>query len=283
MGRCFDYVEAYCRNYVIWANRRRERGTEKFPRLSDNEEYEGVNMAQVLGEGIKDKWGEYKKKNPSYTLKEKTKHKDELMNDYSRNSCKFFNDYILIDMPENLDCWVAGGALRDFYLYGYIKGETDIDIFTTCQANFDVIRSTMQEYYREDSESEFAVTFKERDDEEKIVQIIKIFYNNPQECIMNFDLACCCAYIGKKGDTFLHDAAEEFYDDNFDKKIRLLKLNDNPNSTLYRIKKYQGKGYRISDNELLAMTKCYLDGDYDLDELVETYNGLRLMSEVDDD
>ncbi len=207
-------------------------------------------------------------------VSEKGKMKIDFVSNYS----DFFHNYILIELPEDAIYWIAGGAIRDFYLYGYIKGGTDIDIFTDNQENFNKITKELNNYYDKKKESDFAITFTDKDDEEKVVQVIKKFYKSAQECIQNFDLTCCCSYISKHGDGIMFDAAEEFYDDNYNKKLRLVKLNEHPTCTFGRIQKYIKKGYTIEDGELLAMAKCYLEGDTDFATLSEEYTGLKLIS-----
>ena len=210
-----------------------------------------------------------------------SKDKDELISEFRGGIKKFFYEYILIEIPKKIECWVAGGSLRDFFLYGYIKGESDIDIFTTNQGNFDKIVKGLSEFYNIKQDSSTAITFTDKDDEEKVVQVIKKFSDSPQECISKFDLTCCCAYVSIVGDednTVIFDAAKEFYDDNYDKTLRFVKLSDNPSCTLGRIQKYKKKGYNVTDYELLEVIKCYLAGETNFDELTNEYNGLKLKS-----
>jgi len=203
---------------------------------------------------------------------------DLLIQRYADLAPTFFKKYILLELPEGVDAWVAGGALRDYFLYGYIKGETDIDIFTTDQGNFNLIVNELHKYYNRKGETDFAITFTDKEDEEKIVQVIKKFYKSGQECIKTFDLTCCCAYIGMMGDDNVYfDSAKEFYTDNCAKKLRFVNLHDNPTLTLSRIAKYQKKGFEIEDDEMLAIIRHYLNNTTDFAKFVDTYQGLELQ------
>jgi Icc-related predicted phosphoesterase len=209
--------------------------------------------------------------------------KDKELN-FNRDVISFFTDYILIEIPEEVPAWIAGGSLRDFLLYGYIKEETDIDIFTNNQENFDILRKEFNQFYIEKEESNTAVTLLGKEDDEKKVQLIKIFYDNPVECINNFDFACCCAYVGyhptkdknKRTERVIFDAAEEFYKDNESRTLRVVRLNDSPTATLGRIQKYKAKGFTISDVEKLSIMNAYINGDRQLEEIYEAYEGLKL-------
>lgn len=212
----------------------------------------------------------------------KGKEKEEMINCFCKNIRNFFNDYILIELPNDVNAWIAGGALRDFFLYGYIKTGTDIDIFTNSQENYDKIKNELLLYYDEIMETDFALTLVDKDDNEKILQIIKKFHKDPQECISRFDFTCCCAYIGQVAAAvtkeIIWDAANEFYDDNYNRNLRILKLNEKPAVTLTRIKKYcKDKGYHISDFEKKELVNAYINGQYQLEELVIEYEGLKVV------
>ena len=125
-----------------------------------------------------------------------------------------------------------------------------------------------------------------KEDSEKVVQLIKLFSDHPNECISNFDFTACMAWVGREpmdktiGDDreipVSSDAVDEFFEDCYNKKLRLVKLNDNPAVTLNRMKHYKEKGFEISDFEKKAMVNAYLSGDYQLEEVVQEYEGLRL-------
>jgi hypothetical protein len=206
---------------------------------------------------------------------------NEKANKFNNEVIQFFTDYILLELPEGVPAWVAGGALRDFLMHGYIKEDTDIDIFTDSQTNFDKIRKEFNNYYNETEESKTAVTFFDKEGSEKKVQLIKIFYPSPMECINSFDFLCCCAYVGylptkdgTRSNDAIMDAAEEFYEDNCNKTLRVLRLNDNPTVTLARVQKYIKKGYAITDYEKLGIFNAYIHGHRQLEEITEEYGGL---------
>jgi hypothetical protein len=216
------------------------------------------------------------------------KSRTEMITAYTDNVIKFFENYIFLELPSDVDAWVAGGALRDFFLYGCVKSGTDIDIFTTNQANYDKIVAELLNYYDKQKESEFAITLTHKEDDDKIVQVIKKFHETPEQCISNFDLLCCCAFVrkawwdGQPVDSpglvacAYGDYVPEFFDDNYTKTLNFLKLNENPNTTLYRIQKYIKKGYSITDENILTMIKCYLHSDTNFASLISEYEGLRV-------
>lgn len=230
-----------------------------------------------------------KKDNGWNPKNKKSENLSRMITAYCSNVNKYFEDYVLCELDEKIPAWVAGGALRDYFLYGYVKSGTDIDIFTNCEENFEKLRENLKEFYDEKYESDLALSFFDKDDNEKMVQLIKIFTDTPEECIGRFDFTCCCAYVGRmpeedrpSGTTVgskqvFSDAADEFFEDCYHKKLRLLRLNENPTITLQRVKNYvKNKGFEISDFEAKSIVTGYIRGNYQLEELVHEYEGLRL-------
>jgi len=228
---------------------------------------------------------EIKKDNGWNPKKPKSDMLREMISAYCANVDKYFTDYVLCEIPEDIPVWVAGGALRDYFLYGYVKSGTDIDLFTDNKIHFNMIKESLLEFYDLKYESELALSFFDKEDNEKMVQLIKIFNDNPNECIGRFDFTVCCAYVGrwpikseetKKELQVVSDAADEFYEDCFHKKLRLIRLNKTPTITIQRIKNYIAKGFEISEVERLALVNNYLNEEFQLEELIDEYEGLRL-------
>ncbi|MFW6311149.1 MAG: hypothetical protein ACOC1K_02825 [Nanoarchaeota archaeon] len=40
----------------------------------------------------------------------------------------YFN-HVILNRLKDIDCWVAGGAVRDYFMYGYPKSDVDIFFF----------------------------------------------------------------------------------------------------------------------------------------------------------
>ena len=239
-----------------------------------------TNLTQVK---TSDAWNKF---NGKIRAKDKEPGLKEKITTYCSNVEEFFTNYVLCEVPEDVPVWVAGGALRDYFLYGYVKGGTDIDLFTNNQENFDKIRESLLEFYDEKYESKYALTFFDKEDNEKMVEISRVLHENPQECVGAFDFTACCAYVGRWPSTGSasgmaigkvgHDAAEEFFEDCYNKKLRIIRLGDNPSETLKRIQTYIAKGFEFSNFEKISLVSNYLKGELQLEELVEEYEGLRL-------
>jgi len=164
----------------------------------------------------------------------------------------YFRDMILNDLGESY-CWVSGGAVRDFFLYGGVLKETDIDIFFHDQNNYDIAKNYFEETCRNGGvyelvyENDNARRYKHKDTEYQF-ELIKRFYPDPKRTINSFDFTVCCCAIDRSG-IYYH---ETYFIDLAGKNIVLHNVQSSP-GTLSRIQKYIEKGFRINNDQIVNL------------------------------
>lgn len=156
----------------------------------------------------------------------------------------------LFNKLPNVTCWIAGGALRAFFSNTEVK---DIDIYFRYQKGHETALKKLQTdlNIKPHYTNHNTVTLGQYD-------LTKHFYEDPSECINDFDFTVCACAITKD---------EIYYDSNFftDLASRTLIVNNSkkPVASLIRIKKYLSYGYTISDNEILKLAKACKEVDFD--------------------
>ena len=165
------------------------------------------------------------------------------------------------------NCWIAGGAISDFFLDRDCK---DIDIFfpNTIEKKKAIEELTRLGGRMQGSSSDnigAATTFKYKGDTINIIHL----GTTPEECITRFDYTVCCAAIDKKGN-FCHH--EKYFEHLGNKKIYYLGNHPNANfkNKSRRLQKYLGKGYSIDKENL----------DYWLIRLIQDQNRARNKKSV---
>lgn len=148
----------------------------------------------------------------------------------------------------DVDCWVAGGALRDYFSVGH--PQSDIDIFFPSQQEYDKVKDCFLRYtqgeiaYENEKICVFVIN-------KKRFELIKIFFPTPTATIQEFDFTVCCCAVDIK-DVYMH---EDFFADLAGRRLVVNKLPF-PLSTLQRLQKYIRKGYSICNGGLLDLSKA---------------------------
>ncbi len=157
------------------------------------------------------------------------------------------------------NCWIAGGALRDFFSYGY--PHSDIDIYFSDEYELERAKEYFNEKVWNNEGAELIGDFTNSIDyryKKHHFQLIKIYFPGPQETIDNFDFTVCCAAV---------DTVEVIHHDTFfiDLAARKLVINSLPKplSTMQRMQKYIKKGFTICNGGLLALAKAIATIDFD--------------------
>jgi hypothetical protein len=152
------------------------------------------------------------------------------------NAVERYNKIILAELKEGgVICWIAGGALRDYFLPNQENYDRAAAYFKGKEAK--VIW---------ESDNGMKVRYKRR-----IYDLIKIHFAGPQETIDSFDFtACQLACDGNKmfvGPTTFMDLAK-----------RQLMINNitYPPSTLSRAFKYHHKGFSICQGEMRKIVEA---------------------------
>jgi len=176
------------------------------------------------------------------------------MNEQFENAISYFKKTIL-DELEDIKCWVAGGAVRDYFSLGYPK--SDIDIFFPDEEQYNAADSKLKDNGHKcvvDNGSGKMYKVKTR-----LIHIVKShFFDSPIATIGSFDFTVCCASVSR-GDvehvgTFFQDLAR-----------RRLVINalPFPLSTMQRLQKYIKKGYWICNGGLLRIAKAIKEIDFE--------------------
>jgi hypothetical protein len=161
--------------------------------------------------------------------------------------CIEFFDNIILNKLNNIDCWVAGGALRDYYTSGMLLEGTDVDVFFKSKEDFDEAIKLIEQYnFPLEQSTNDTILY---DINGILVHFIrKIYYKDVISLINDFDFTVCCAAVGKS----VAFATDEFFRDIAKKKLVIKTLNT-PLSTLKRTYRYTKRGYTISDGELFKL------------------------------
>lgn len=152
-----------------------------------------------------------------------------------------FNNLILGELRRNgINSWIAGGALRDYFLSKPLK--SDCDIFFPNLSEFNKAKNYFMSKRAKiiwESENGIKVTHKGN-----TFDLIKIFNPSPKDTISRFDFTISM---------FATDGKEIYYGENSlkdlqDKKL-VLNTMVNPLSTLKRVLKHYKKGFTMSAEE----------------------------------
>lgn len=144
------------------------------------------------------------------------------------------NYLVLKDLSSVCDAWVAGGAILSILNQ---VSPNDIDLFFKSEKDLLLAKSFFtinggKIYYESDKVLKIEYRSLKLD-------LVKIYFESPLQCINDFDFDICKAYV-YKDELFLHNGFKA----TFNKKILIISGNIKyPFSTLYRLQKYTNKGY----------------------------------------
>jgi tRNA nucleotidyltransferase/poly(A) polymerase len=167
------------------------------------------------------------------------------MNQQLESAVSYFKT-IALDLLDPIECWVAGGAVRDYFTVGHIT--SDVDVFFKNKTDFDAAFSKLSEIqkpsYSDDRIANFYIQKR------KIQLIQSHFFDSPEESIKSFDFTVCCAAVDRN-QVYTH---ETFF---IDLSRRRLVINalPYPLSTLERLQKYIKRGYTICNGGLLELAR----------------------------
>lgn len=174
---------------------------------------------------------------------------------------EYFN-YLIFDklIINNLNCWIAGGAVRDYYSLGYITSDIDIyfpnqDEFNKAFYQFDYLKARL--IYENEKIAIWLYNNKK-------FELIKIYFSTPEETINAFDFTVCCCAVSFNN-VYFH---ETFFIDLSKRRLVINKL-PYPISTLQRLQKYIKKGYTICNGGILEIAKAI--NKIDLDDLKQNH------------
>lgn len=159
-----------------------------------------------------------------------------------KRECKaYFKKLILDRLPAK--AWIAGGALRDFFIDAREQTK-DLDIFFSSLKDFEAAKKWLVAHKAKKLANK-NLTTELFAFEKKKLELVKSTFESPDATINAFDFTVCCCAVDKKKvyhvDTFWHDI-----------KTRSLVIH-NPYflySTMYRVKKHLEKGFEIDRSDL---------------------------------
>jgi len=177
----------------------------------------------------------------------------------------YFNNLILQELKKNgINCWIAGGVLRDYFTEKPLK--SDCDIFFPNMTEFDKAKKYLQSKGAKtiwESVNGMKVTYKGN-----TYDLVKIFAKNPMDTIARFDFTISMLAT---------DGNDLYYGNNTLKDLqdRKLVINTivNPLSTLKRVLKHYKKGYTMSAEETKKLYVALNNLPYDTTDDLLSANG----------
>lgn len=177
----------------------------------------------------------------------------ELQMPQARNCMDYFRRMFLADLPDDLkkSCWIAGGAVKDWFEHGYVKN--DVDFWCVDRTAMYLLTRYLRRNYEfrgflfTKNAIKGYVTIKGR----KInVDVVKKPFMNPLDSIERFDFTICC--FGVSSDNFYYHTSAPF--DLLKKKIVVNNISD-PVDSMRRLVKYINKGYKTCNGTILTISK----------------------------
>jgi hypothetical protein len=155
------------------------------------------------------------------------------------------------------NCWIAGGAISDFFLGKECK---NLDIFfpNAVEKKKAVEKLISLGGKMREGESNTMGSPTVFEYEGNAINIIHLG-TTPEACITRFDYTVCCAAIDKKGNFYYH---EKYFEHLGNKEIHYIGNHPNINfkNKSRRLQKYLNKGYLIRKKNLnLWLTKLIQD------------------------
>jgi hypothetical protein len=167
------------------------------------------------------------------------------------NAVKRYNN-IILDELKNVDikCWLAGGALRDYFMGVVIK--TDYDIFFPNETEYDKAKAFFKEVDAEikwESDNGMKIKYKKR-----TFDLIKKFFPDPQSTIDAFDFTVSMFAVDNEriyhGETTFIDLAK--------RQLMINKITY-PASTLSRAFRYYKKGFMMCQGQMKLLIEAVQD------------------------
>jgi len=158
------------------------------------------------------------------------------------NAVQRYGKIILNEMKEaNIICWLAGGALRDYFIG--VPVTTDYDMFFPNEAEYKKAREYFEAKDCEvkwESDKGCKIKYKE-----KTYDLVKMFFSNPQATIDTFDFTVSMLAVDNEkiyhGETTFIDLAK--------RQLMINKITY-PASSLSRAFRYYTKGFRMCHGEM---------------------------------
>jgi len=164
------------------------------------------------------------------------------------NAVERYNKVILAELTTaGINCWLAGGVLRDYFMGIYIK--TDYDLFFPDEAEY----KKAERYFlvngakvKWESDNGMKVVYNGN-----IYDLVKKFFATPQETIDNFDFTV--SMFAVDGKTVYH--GETSFIDLSKRQLMMNKITY-PASTMKRAFRYYKKGFSMCVGEMKKLIEA---------------------------
>lgn len=164
---------------------------------------------------------------------------------YSQNistATNFFYDLILGELQNNnIRCWIAGGAVRDFFMGK--KVQADNDVFFPNEAELEKAKNYFINNGAEVKwESENGIKLKYNNN---IFDLVKIYYSSPEKTIESFDFTVSMFAVDSKKVYYGQNSFEDL-----DKRLLIINKITYPESSLKRAFRYYKRGFTMQVDEI---------------------------------
>lgn len=149
-------------------------------------------------------------------------------------------EWNFLDIPSTTKCCVAGGAILSLFCNAshYVN---DLDIFSYSEKDLNELLVLFGLKWKVRSVTDNSYTYETEKISQPSPQLIKIRKGMPQEVIDSFDFTICAVAYDFNLDKFFYH--KNWKQDVLDRKIRLTESRNYKNMSLYRVSKYENRGF----------------------------------------
>ena len=164
------------------------------------------------------------------------------------NAVERYNKIILTELKEaGITCWIAGGALRDYFMAKPIT--TDYDLFFPNEIEYEKCKTffkVKEAKVKWESDNGMKVTYNEH-----TYDLVKHFFASPQETINNFDFTVSMFAVDSER---IYHGESSFID--LAKRQLMINKITFPASTMSRAFRYYKKGFAMCQGEMKKMVEA---------------------------
>lgn len=181
------------------------------------------------------------------------RHADPATYPQVANAVQYFNHWFFKHIPEDLPCWIAGGAVRDYFATGKMT-ESDVDFFLPDRKSMARLVIVLRNKFKfkhylitKNAIKGYGYLGKDKVD----IDIVKVVFEDKFKTIDQFDFTVCCFAVDRK-EVAYHPSAP------FDLLRKRLVINalPFPVSTLQRMQKYLKRDYWICNGGMVEIAKA---------------------------
>lgn len=185
------------------------------------------------------------------------------------NCVSFFRKRFLNAFSEDLNnrCWIAGGAVRDYFAEGYIT--KDVDFFCVDRKSMAELLIELRNKFQfrhylitKNAIKGYVQLFGKKVD----VDIVKKPFTGAISCVDAFDFTVCMFAVSFNN--FYYHPSSPF--DLMKKKLVVHKL-PHPVDSMKRMNKYTQKGFKACNGTILTIAKAVAELDHEKSDVFDFY------------